>query len=264
MRRKIIAGNWKMHMLRQPGTALASEISRVASANPEVDVVLCPPYTLLGAVGDAIGDSLASLGAQDAFWRDAGAYTGQVSPVMLIDAGVTYVIVGHSECRGRFGVPEPDFDETVLRHFGDSDRTVNLKLLACLSAGLRVICCVGETLGEREAGQTDATVQAQIEAAIVGAEDLSAVVVAYEPVWAIGTGRTCDTQEADRVCGVIRSHIRRLRGADAADRLRIQYGGSVKRSNARELLSMPNIDGALVGGASLVAQEFAGIIEACR
>ena len=264
MRRKIIAGNWKMHMLQEPGAELAKAIVPVAKAHPHVDVVVCPPYTAIAAVRGVVEGTAVALGAQDVFWKEKGAYTGQVAPSMLVDAGVTYVIVGHSETRGRFGVPEPDFDETILRHFGENDKTVNLKLRAGLAAGLKVICCVGETLAEREAGHTDAVVTGQVAAALEGvsADAMAAVIFAYEPVWAIGTGRTCDAAEADRVCGVIRAEVRRLYGTSAADAVRIQYGGSVKPSNAAELLHSSNIDGALVGGASLVAADFAAIIEA--
>jgi len=265
MRKKIIAGNWKMHMLREPGAALAREVVPTANAMSGVDVVLCPPYTALSAVAEAIAGSRIALGAQNVFWKEKGAYTGQIAPSMLVDAGVSYVIVGHSETRGRFGVPEPDFDEVVLAHFGESDKTVNLKLRAALAAGLKVICCVGETLAEREAGKTDTVVSSQVSAALqnVGNGELSGVIFAYEPVWAIGTGRTCEPDEADRVCGVIRAEVGRLYGTQAAEALRVQYGGSVKPSNAAELLHRSNIDGALVGGASLVGADFCKIIEAC-
>lgn len=265
MRRKIIAGNWKMNMLREPGTALAREVIPAAQEAANVDVVVCPPYTILSAVGEVIKDSPVALGAQDVFWKEKGAYTGQVAPSMLVDLGVRYVIVGHSETRGRFGVPEPDFDDAILAHFGESDRTVNLKLRAALAAGLIVICCVGETLAEREAGKTDEVVSNQTAAALAGVSvsDASGIVFAYEPVWAIGTGRTCDADEADRVCGVIRSQVGHCLGDRVAEDIRVQYGGSVKPSNAAELLHRTNIDGALVGGASLVAADFCSIIRAC-
>lgn len=264
MRRKIVAGNWKMNMLRANGAELARQIVPVAAATPSVDVVLCPPYTALSAVREVIANTAVALGAQDVFWKEKGAYTGQVSPQMLVDAGVQYVIVGHSETRGRFGVPEPDFDETILKHFGESDKTVNLKLRAALGVGLTVICCVGETLDEREAGATDAIVTGQVQGALEGvtAGEMASVVFAYEPVWAIGTGKTCDAAEADRVCGVIRAVVGRLYGEETANAIRIQYGGSVKASNAAEIFAGPNVDGALVGGASLVAEEFAAIIQA--
>jgi len=265
MRKKIIAGNWKMHMLREAGAALARDVAPVADRCRDVDVVLCPPYTCLAAVAAVLDGTSVGLGAQDVFWREKGAYTGQVAPSMLADLGVSYAIVGHSESRGRFGVPEPEFDDIILAHFGDSDRTVNLKLRAAVVAGLTAICCVGETLLEREADATDAVIAGQVEGALrdVGAATLASVVFAYEPVWAIGTGRTCEAAEADRVCGLVRAAVGRLYGADAAAAIRVQYGGSVKPANARQLLGMPNIDGALVGGASLVASDFAQIVEAC-
>jgi triosephosphate isomerase len=264
MRRQIIAGNWKMHMLVGEARALAEQTTSLAHAMPGVDVVLCPPYTALAAVADVITGSGVHLGAQDVFWKEKGAYTGQVAPSMLLDLGVHFVIVGHSECRGRFGVPEPDMDAHVLAHFGDNDRTVNLKLRAARQAGLNVICCVGETLAEREAGNTDVVVGEQVAGALAGidASVLEGVVMAYEPVWAIGTGKTCEPDEADRVCGVIRSTVGRLFGASSAAAIRIQYGGSVKPGNAADLLARPNIDGALVGGASLVATDFAAIVKA--
>ncbi len=264
MRRTIIAGNWKMHMLTAEGRALAEDLKGLAAEVPSRDVVLCPPYTALAAVGATLVGTGVQLGAQDVFWKEKGAYTGQVAPSMLVDLGVTVVIVGHSETRGRFGVPEPDMDDVVLAHFGDSDRTVNLKLKAARSVGLTVICCVGETLAEREAGETDRVVSSQVEGALSGldAATLEGVVLAYEPVWAIGTGKTCETAEADRVCGVIRQAVSRLFGAASGDAMRIQYGGSVKPGNAAELLACPNIDGALVGGASLVASDFAAIVKA--
>ncbi|NLH99340.1 MAG: triose-phosphate isomerase [Chthonomonadales bacterium] len=265
MRRKIIAGNWKMHMLTAEGRALARELAPLGKEAPGTDVIVCPPYTALSAVGEVLAGSGVHLGAQDVFWKEKGAYTGQVAPAMLVDIGVSHVIVGHSESRGRFGVPEPGMDDAVLAHFGDSDKTVNLKLRAARAAGLIVLCCVGETLAEREAGQTDAVVSRQVAGALEGldAGELAGVVMAYEPVWAIGTGKTCEADEADRVCGVIRSEVGRLFGGSAADAIRIQYGGSVKPGNAGDLLGRPNIDGALVGGASLVAADFAAIVKAC-
>jgi triosephosphate isomerase len=227
-------------------------------------VVICPPYTALATAADAFSGTALALGAQDLFWKDKGAYTGQISPQMLVEIGCQYVIVGHSERRGRFGVPEPDFDADILAHFGDSDRTVNLKLRAALAAGLIPICCVGETLAERQADRTDAIVAEQTTAALrhVAQEQMHRVVFAYEPVWAIGTGEVCAAEEADRVCGVIRAAVKALYGAETASALRIQYGGSVKPDNAADLLSRPNIDGALVGGASLKAGDFAAIVAA--
>jgi triosephosphate isomerase len=212
-----------------------------------------------------LAGSEIGLGAQDVFWKEKGAYTGQIAPSMLLDVGVKYAIVGHSEARGRFGVPEPDFDGAILLHFGDTDASVNRKLMAAVAAGLVPICCVGETIGERMAGQTDDIVRTQTENALTGvdAAAVAGLVFAYEPVWAIGTGEVCESDEADRVCGVIRAAVGNLYGASAAELVRVQYGGSVKPDNAVELLSKPNIDGALVGGASLKAMDFAAIVNAC-
>ena len=264
MRRTIIAGNWKMHKTVPEAVSLIEALKPAAASRPDVDVVVCPPYTALDAAQRAIAGSAILLGAQDVFWKESGAYTGQIAPGMLTDLGVRYVIVGHSETRGRFGVPEPDFDADVLRHFGETDATVNRKLRAALAAGLTPICCVGETLAERQAGATDSVVATQVAGALAGLEarQVGLLVFAYEPVWAIGTGEVCEAAEADRVCGVIRSTVRQTYGNAVADAVRVQYGGSVKPDNAADLLGREHIDGALVGGASLKAPDFAAIIAA--
>lgn len=265
MRQPIIAGNWKMNATRKEAEALLLELLTKISPQTSAEIVICPPYTALATVESLLGGTAhIAWGAQDVFWKEKGAYTGQISPGMLLDLGCRYVIVGHSERRGRFGVPEPDFDHRALAHFGDSDATVNRKLLAALSAGLIPICCVGETLNERQTGQTDTVVTEQAGAALdnVTAAQIADIVFAYEPVWAIGTGEVCAAEEADRVCGVIRLAVGQLYGTAAAGQVRIQYGGSVKADNALELLSKPNIDGALVGGASLKAADFAAIVAA--
>jgi triosephosphate isomerase len=241
-------------------------VRELVAAVPEtgVEVVVCPPFTSIPAAIAAAAGMGVRVGAQDLFWKESGAYTGQVAPAMLTELGVTHVIVGHSERRGRFGVPEPDFTDDVLRVFGETDTTVNRKTLAALRQGLVPIVCCGETLSERRAGQTDAVVAGQIEQGLEGLspEQAAGIVVAYEPVWAIGTGETCAAEEADRVCGVIRATVDRLFGGAAADAVRVQYGGSVKPDNARDLLGRPNIDGALVGGASLKAADFLAIVAA--
>jgi triosephosphate isomerase len=265
MRRPIIAGNWKMNCLLAEAEVLVQGIRSVLDENSSltgVDVLVCPPFTALATVSALITGSNIRMGGQNLFWKNKGAYTGQISPAMLLDVGCEYVIVGHSEPRGRFGVPEPDFDSEILSYFGDNDAAVNRKLIAALNAGLKPICCVGETLAERHAGHTDTVIGVQIRAALNGvpAEQASGLVFAYEPVWAIGTGEVCGAEEADRVCGVIRSTVADLYGEKAASTVRVQYGGSVKPENAVELLGMPNIDGALVGGASLKAQEFTSIV----
>ena len=264
MRRTIIAGNWKMHKTCEEAVTLVQELLPAAEQRPDVDVLVAPPYTALYVARQTVQGTPIGLAAQNVFWKPAGAYTGNISPPMLVELGVSHVIVGHSETRGRFGVPEPDFDEVVLRHFGESDVTVNRKLLATFAAGMTPICCVGETIAERKAGQTDAIVSAQAAAALQGvsAEMAAKLVFAYEPVWAIGTGEVCDSAEANRVCGVIRATVQNLYGQETASRVRVQYGGSVKPDNAAELLAQEHIDGALVGGASLKAADFSAIIAA--
>jgi triosephosphate isomerase len=264
MRRKIIAGNWKMHKTTAEAVAFIHEITPLVQDRSDVEVILCAPYVALYPMRDALAGSSILLGAQDVFWKTKGAYTGQIAPGMLTDVGVSYVIVGHSETRGRFGVPEPDFDETILQHFGETDASVNRKLKAAFEGGMTPICCVGETIVERKAGQTDAVVSSQTTKALEGVSaDMAAkLVFAYEPVWAIGTGEVCDSEEANRVCGLIRSAVEKLYGAEVAAQARVQYGGSVKPDNAAELLAKEHIDGALVGGASLKPSDLAAIVQA--
>jgi len=264
VRTKILAGNWKMNGTIAEAEALLRELRERLICAVKMEVVVCPPFTALAAAASLLWETPIALGAQDVFWKEKGAYTGQIAPGMLVELGCRYVIVGHSERRGRFGVPEPDFDARILAYFGDNDATVNRKLRAALGAGLIPICCVGETLNEREEGRTDTVVAEQTEAALrdVAAEQAATLVFAYEPVWAIGTGEVCGAEEADRVCGLIREVAGSLYDADTAEAIRIQYGGSVKPDNAQELLAQPNIDGALVGGASLKAADFATIVEA--
>jgi len=262
VRRPIIAGNWKMNQFPSRTGALIRELGFASEEGPET--VVCPASPCLAAAVTAAAGTGIGVGAQDLFWKDSGAYTGQVSPAMLTDLGVRYVILGHSERRGRFGVVEPDFGPEVLALFGETDETVNRKLHAALRHGLVPIVCCGETLAERQAGQTDVVVSGQIERGLRGlsAGQWAGVVLAYEPVWAIGTGETCAAAEADRVCGVIRATVGELGGSDAAEAVRIQYGGSVKPDNAADLLGRPHIDGALVGGASLKAADFLAILQA--
>ncbi len=265
MRKKIIAGNWKMNKTVAEALALVEDlVPRVADA-ANADVVICPPFTALYPLSQKLQGTNIALGAQDTFWKASGAYTSRIAPAMLTDVGVTYVILGHSETRGRFGVPEEGVTDEILRYYGESDTTVNLKAKAALAAGLTPIICVGETSDERAQGQTDFVVERQTTAALDGisAEQVGAqVVFAYEPVWAIGTGAVCAADEADRVCGVVRAAVRDGFGDAAADAVRVQYGGSMKPDNAAELLSRPNIDGGLIGGASLKASDFAAIVAA--
>ncbi|WP_309697012.1 triose-phosphate isomerase [Armatimonas sp.] len=261
-RTPIIAGNWKMNKgTAAAASALAQEVVTAIEGKSGVTVVVCPPYTVLHTVREAVTGSSVVLGAQDAFWKATGAYTSQISGEMLKDAGVTYVILGHSETRGRFGVPEP---EETVKHYGETDATVNLKVKAAIAAGLEPIICIGETLDEREGGKTDLVVSSQVAGAITGvtSEKALRLVFAYEPVWAIGTGKVCDATEANRVCGIVRQTVRSLYGVEVADSVRVQYGGSMKPDNAAELLSQPHIDGGLIGGASLKAADFAAIVDA--
>jgi triosephosphate isomerase len=245
--------------------ALVEELKPLVAGKTNVDVIVSPPFTALYAVSQAVKGSNIAVGGQNVFWKKSGAYTSNVSPEMLVDAGAQYVIIGHSETRGRFGVAEEGFTDEVLKVFGETDTTVNLKTAAALGAGLKPIVCIGETLGERKAGQTDEVVRGQVSRALKGisGDDVASnLIFAYEPVWAIGTGEVCAADEADRVCGVVRKTVEELYGNSVADAVRIQYGGSMKPDNAAELLSKPNIDGGLIGGASLKAGDFSGIVNA--
>jgi triosephosphate isomerase len=264
VRRPIIAGNWKMNGTTEEAVALIEGLKPRVAGRADVDVVVCPPFTALAAAAAALCGSAIMLGAQGMFWKESGAYTGQISPRMLLDVGCHFVILGHSEARGRFGTADADLSPELLAHFGESDASVNLKTRAALAHGLTPIVCCGELLSERRAGRTDAVVAGQIERGLQGLtpEQVAGLVLAYEPVWAIGTGEVCAPEEANRVCGHIRAQVRKVFGEEAPLRVRVQYGGSAKPDNAAELLRLPEIDGALVGGASLKAEDFAAIVAA--
>lgn len=252
MRTPLIAGNWKMNMTIAEGVALVESLKDALQGVAGADAAVCPPFTLLKPIADALGDSNIALGAQDMFWEAKGAYTGQISATMLKDAGCAYAIIGHSERRGRFGsIPESWSDE-LLEAFGDNDAVVNRKVKAVLAASLTPIMCCGETLAERERGITDDVVSSQIRAGLDGLtpEQVAGMVIAYEPVWAIGTGKVCDPPEGNRVIVGIRRVVREMVG-NAADNVRIQYGGSATPDNIAEIMAQSDIDGALVGGASL-------------
>lgn len=266
MRKPIIAGNWKLNKSIAEAQSFVRELAPLIGDASGVEVLVCPVFTALAATSEAARGSEIKVGAQDMYWKESGAYTGEVSAPLLIDAGAAYVVLGHSERRGRFGVPEPDLEGQAGNVFGDSDQSVNKKLHAALGHGLIPIVCVGETLLERQNGHTDAVVENQTNIALsdVAIEAAAKLVMAYEPVWAIGTGETCAAEEADRVCGVIRATIAQLWSEEAAQQVRIQYGGSVKADNAADLLGRTHIDGALVGGASLKADSFAQIIQAAK
>lgn len=262
-RKPFIAGNWKMNKTIAEGKALAEELVEAIGGIDNVDVAICPTFVSLAKVGKKIKDSNITLGGQCCFWKESGAWTSQIAPSMLADAGCKWVIIGHSETRGRFGTVDDELG-TVLAYFGEKDVTVNMKAKAAFDAGLTPIIACGELLSEREAGRTDEVVTEQMKTDLAGfsKEQAMQMVIAYEPVWAIGTGQVCESDEADRVCGVIRGIVKEMYGADVADAVRIQYGGSVNDKNAAELLSKPNIDGALVGGAALKADSFATIVKA--
>jgi len=260
----LIAGNWKMNKTTTEAVALVRELMPRVQGLSKVEVAVCPPATALSAVGSLLAGSEIALGAQDMFWAESGAFTGMLSPLMLLDVGCKYAIIGHSERRGRFGKPDESLSADATRVFGDTDASVNLKVKAALKHGLIPIVCVGETLPERDDGRTDKVIAGQVRAGLadLAPEDVAGIVLAYEPVWAIGTGRACEAPEANRVTGVIRKTMRDAFGAETAESARVQYGGSVTDRNAHELISQPEIDGALVGGASLDAARFAQIVQA--
>lgn len=249
-----------MNMAVAEAEAAVESFLRHIDTRTTADVAICPPYLAIGVVGEVLRGSRVALGAQDVFWAEKGAFTGRISAKMLVDVGVSTCIVGHSETRGRFGKLE--VPESTIGYFAETDETINLKIKALLYASIAPILCVGETLAEREAGSTDAVIAEQIVGALVGLDpsELGPLSIAYEPVWAIGTGQTCDSAEANRVCGVVRAEVAKLCGDDLAQSMRILYGGSVKSSNAYELFHQSDIDGGLVGGASLDPEEFSRIV----
>lgn len=251
-----------MHKTVKEALELVEALKTTTTGIDGVDIVLCPAYTSLFAVGGAVGGTEMALGAQGMFWKEQGAWTSQISPLMLKDVGCKYVIIGHSETRGRFGTVDAEL-EKVLAFFAETDETINMKAKVAFAHGLTPIICCGELLEERKAGKTDAVVAAQIRKDIAGftTEQAASAVIAYEPVWAIGTGEVCDSEEANRVCGMIRGVVADIYGKSVADAVRIQYGGSVKADNAVELLHKEHIDGALVGGAALKADDFTAVIK---
>jgi triosephosphate isomerase len=252
MRPLLIAGNWKMNPATlEAALKLAAEVKAGVGQAAEVRVVLCPPAVFLHRIDALLEGSPIGLGAQNMHWKSEGAYTGEISGPMLNDAGCTHVILGHSERR---------------HGLGETDAQVNLKLHAAHDVGLLPIVCVGETRAEREAGRTEQVVGGQLEGSLAGltAEVMAATVLAYEPVWAIGTGLTATPEQAQEVHAFIRGRLASTFGAATAARVTVQYGGSVKPDNARELLACPDIDGSLVGGASLNAADFLAIITAAR
>ena len=245
MRKPIIAGNWKMNKTPSEAKALVEALIPLVK-DAQCDVVVCTPAVDFAAVGAAIQGTNVKLGAQNMHWKESGAYTGELSAAMLKEAGCEYVVLGHSERR---------------QYFGETDETVNLRTRAAVAAGLIPIVCVGERKEQREAGYTDTLVAFQTLTALTGltAEEVKDVVIAYEPVWAIGTGLTATDEQANETIGVIREAIRSAYG-NAADAVRIQYGGSMNPKNAHGLMQQPQIDGGLIGGASLKAEDFAKVV----
>ena len=252
MRKPIIAGNWKLNKTVEESVTLVEDIKVKIMDTDKAQmptVIVCPVFTSIKSVDDILeaGQGI-QLGAQDCYYKDSGAFTGEVSVPMLKDVGAEYVIIGHSERR---------------QYFGETDETINLKAKAVLSHGLLPIICCGETLEQRESGQTDEIVKNQITADLkdLTEEQVAKSVIAYEPIWAIGTGKTCESAEANRVIQVIRSTVAEVSGKDAADKVRILYGGSVKPSTIEEQMGQSDIDGALVGGASLKAEDFVQLVK---
>ncbi|MCD6420314.1 MAG: triose-phosphate isomerase [Synergistetes bacterium] len=248
MKRMMIAGNWKMNKTDEEAIELTSELVKLVGDVKEPKVVVCPPFTSMRSVRDIIKDSNICLGAQNMFWEESGAYTGEISSLMLKSVGCRYVIIGHSERRG---------------YFGETDEKVNKKLKSAMKHGLVPILCVGETLGDRDRGISKDIVKGQVEKAVKGL-DLSQVnefVVAYEPVWAIGTGRPATAEDAEDMISFIRSLLVDAFGDKVMDKIYLLYGGSVKPDNIAEFVSQPTVQGALVGGASLSADKFASIVE---
>lgn len=246
MRIPVIAGNWKLFKTIAESVALVNELKPLVANSQGVEIVVAPVFTALSRVSDAIIGSNIRLAAQDCYWEEEGAFTGEVSPKLLKDAGCSHVIIGHSERR---------------QYFGETDLTVNKKNKAVISSGLIAIVCVGESLAERESEQTFSVIETQIKGALAGlaTDAFVQVVIAYEPVWAIGTGKTASDAQAQEVHAFIRQLIARLFGQPVAEAIRILYGGSVKPDNVKGLMAQPDIDGALVGGASLKADSFAAI-----
>ncbi len=243
-RKPIIAGNWKMNNTASEGVELVKALKPLV-ADAKCDVVVCVPAIDIPAVKKAVYGSKIKLGAQNVHFAEKGAYTGEISANMLKEYGVQYVIIGHSERR---------------QYFGETDETVNKRTLAALAAGLTPIVCIGESLEEREGGLTEKVLDKQIAEGFKGIEDFSKLVIAYEPIWAIGTGKTATAAQANETIGYIRKRVKKLYPHKNAGRLRIQYGGSMNAGNAKELMAQPEIDGGLIGGASLKPNDFAAIV----
>ena len=244
MRKPIIAGNWKMNNTASQGVALVKAIAPLVE-NANCDVVVCVPAINIPAVSEALKGTNIKLGAENVHWAEKGAFTGEISAAMLVEYGVEYVIIGHSERR---------------QYFGETDETVNKRTITALNAGLTPIVCIGESLEERETGKTEEVLALQIREGLKGIEELSKIVIAYEPIWAIGTGKTATAEQANETIAFIRKTVGEMFCPHCAAALRIQYGGSMNAGNCKELMAMPEIDGGLIGGASLKAPDFAAIV----
>ena len=251
MRKTVIAGNWKMNMTASAAADFIKTLTPMVAGKDACDIVLCVPFTDIAAAVEAARGTNIKIGAQNVHFKESGAYTGEISAAMLVEAGVEYVIIGHSERR---------------QYFAETDETVNLRTKAALAAGLKVILCLGELLEARQAGITGEIVsmQTKLDFAGIPEDQLANIIIAYEPVWAIGTGLTATPAQADEACGMIRATIAGLYSDAAAEAMTIQYGGSMNDKNAAELLAMPNVDGGLIGGASLKTDAFTAIVNAAN
>ncbi len=246
MRLPIIAGNWKMHMTKDTALSYLKDLKERVKGT-DVEVVICPPSTLLNLLKEAAKGTNIKIGAQNMYWEEQGAFTGETSPIMLKDLGIDYCIIGHSERR---------------QYFGETDETVNKKIKAAIKHGIKPIVCVGETLEERKEGKTESLIKKQVAQAFknIDLEDVKNIVIAYEPIWAIGTGETATPEMANSAIAHIREVVRNIYNEGISEEIRIQYGGSVKPNNIEELMGQDDIDGALVGGASLKADSFSEIV----
>lgn len=262
MRIPIMAGNWKMNCTNDEACALACALAEKSGNVEGCEVVLCPPATALSTVAGCVKDTKIEVGAQNMLWESKGAFTGEISAPMILSTGAKWVIIGHSERRGRMSKLPDGWTEDLMSVFGDTDHSVNVKVKAALAAGLKPIVACGETEAEYDAGETEAIVSGQVRAMLEGfsPDEVAKLVIAYEPVWAIGTGKACESDPANDVCGLIRTTVSEMVGVEVAEGIRILYGGSVSPKNVAELMGKPQIDGGLVGGASLKADDFATLI----
>ncbi|WP_085991393.1 triose-phosphate isomerase [Oceanobacillus senegalensis] len=249
MRNKVIAGNWKMNKVLSEANGFVDEVTSKVPNSDQVEAIICAPFPFLASLVEKTNGSKVKIAAQNMHYEESGAFTGEVSPVMLKDLGVTHVVLGHSERR---------------EYFAETDETVNKKTHAAFQHGLTPIVCVGETLEQREANETKTLVEGQVKKALDGLseEQVAKTIIAYEPIWAIGTGKTASSEDANEVCAHIRNVVKEVTSQEIAEKMVIQYGGSVKPANVDELLAQSDIDGALVGGASLEADSFLQLVEA--